>query len=164
MSAYSRAAFDDLATGGWWTLYRFALVLTSSPTDAEDLVQEALMRLAMQWQRSDIQNPEAYARKALFNLHTSRWRRLRREVLTANDIPERAAAPPESTLEIWAELQRLPLRQLAAVFLRYYYDMPEIEVAAVMKCSVGTVKSQTSRGLDKLRQVVAASPANAGRE
>jgi RNA polymerase sigma-70 factor (sigma-E family) len=145
--------FESFVVARMPALLRFGHVLTGSPTDAADLVQDALERTGANWsrvQRKD--NPEAYVRRAMVNRNITTWRRRRREQLVAetpdvsyNDLPPKDAA-------LWAQLGRLPARQRAVVVLRYYEDLSEAETAAVLDISVGTVKSQTSKALATLRE------------
>lgn len=145
-------------------LMRTAFLLTGDRGHAEDLLQTALLQVARRWWRLD--SPErayGYARTTVVNTHTS-WRRRRRvpERLTADHhdaaAPERDPGPTEQTA---AALRSLPPGMRAAVVLRYVEDLSEAETARVLGCSVGTVKSQTSRGLARLREQLqpAAQPA-----
>jgi RNA polymerase sigma factor (sigma-70 family) len=86
------------------------------------------------------------------NRHVSTWRRLRRERLVA-DAPEAAYDDPAPRADdaLWAALARLPRRQRAVLVLRYYEDLSEAQIATVLDCAPGTVKSQASKGLATLR-------------
>ncbi len=150
-----RDAFDEFAQARMRALLRFAHVLTGDRDRAADLVQDALERTLLAWPR--VQNkgdPEGYVRRAIINRQVSVWRRRRRERLVAE--------PPESGYddagardrELWDALATLPPRQRAVLVLRYYEDLTEADAAAVLGCSVGTVKSQASRGLARLRAQV----------
>lgn len=136
-------------------LLRFALLLTGSRHDAEDLLQGALEKVCRSWKRvREMEQPLAYTKRTMVNLHTSRWRKLRREVLSGDGPPDRGhelrAAPPVED-PMWGLLATLPPRQRAVLVLRYYEDLSEREIAETLGCTVGTVKSQASRALDKLR-------------
>jgi RNA polymerase sigma-70 factor (sigma-E family) len=157
----SGPAYDDFSSfvsARLPALLRFGHVLTGSPADAADLVQDALERTGANWsrvQRKD--NPEAYVRRAMVNRNVSIWRRRRREHLVEtppevayDDLPPRDAA-------LWAQLEALPKRQRAVIVLRYYEDLSEAETAATLDISVGTVKSQTSKALATLRSRLSAS-------
>ena len=155
MDDQDRDAFDAFARARMQALLRFAHVLTGDPTRAADLVQDALERTLLAWPRvvrkSD---PEGYVRRAIVNRHVSVWRRARRERLVA-ETPDRAyvgTAPHDA--DLWSALAILPPRQRAVLVLRYYEDLSEAECAAVLGCSTGTVKSQTSKALSRLRDVV----------
>ena len=145
-------SFDDFARARMHELLRFAHVLTGDPHRAADLVQDALERTLLSWDRVIRKDdPEAYVRRAIVNRHVSVWRRLRREALVP-DAPERPYDGERAfDTELWAALATLPPRQRAVLVLRYYEDLTEADTAAALGCSVGTVKSQTWRALARLR-------------
>jgi RNA polymerase sigma-70 factor (sigma-E family) len=150
-----RAAFDEFARARMRALLRFAHVLTGDPERAADLVQDALERTLLAWSRIERKgDPEGYVRRAIVNRHVSVWRRLRRERLVA-DLPESPLTTYDDRgardRELWAALGTLPPRQRAVLVLRYYEDLTEADAAAVLGCSVGTVKSQASKALARLR-------------
>src|SRR5262249_54738927 len=121
------------------------------PHRAADLVQDALERTGLAWRRLREDDPEAYVRRVIVNTFLNGVRRLRRERLTA-EPPEAAYHEPEARDEaLWQLLGTLPARQRAVVVLRFYADMSEVDIAAVLGCTVGTVKSTSSRALAKLR-------------
>lgn len=147
------------------SLQRFAFLLTGDPVSAQDLVQAALMQLLAHW--SDVRDRaslDAYVPKIMINHHRAWWRRRSSSEL----ITDRPVMPsvPDATWQVDARqdllthLRKLPARQRAAVVLRYYEDMPEAEVAAILGCSIGTVKSQTSRALSHLRTHLGQGPMN----
>jgi RNA polymerase sigma-70 factor (sigma-E family) len=139
-------------------LYRIALLLTGHREDAEDLLQTALTKLALHWTRVARSGAaDAYVRKILYHQQVSWWRGRgrRREVVTA-DPPDPAAIGDEAAdsalrLTLAGVLGQLTARQRAVVILRYYEDRPEAEVAQILGCGVGTVRSQTHRSLARLR-------------
>lgn len=135
-------------------LVRSAGLLTGDVALAEDLVQAALVKSWAHWPRLMANGgAEPYVRRVIVTTHTSWWRRRwRGEVPTAH-VPERAARgeDPDLRQAVRTALLALPPRQRAAVVLRYFDDLTEEQTAAVLGCAVGTVKSQTARGLDKLR-------------
>jgi RNA polymerase sigma-70 factor (sigma-E family) len=148
----TRATFDEFARSRMPALLRFAHALSGDPHTAADLVQDALERTVLAWPRVTRQDdPEAYVRRAIVNRHISRWRRLRREQLTAA-VPETTYVPtaPRDD-QLWSALTSLPPRQRAVIVLRYYEDLSEAQTAQTLGCSVGTVKSQASEALAKLR-------------
>jgi RNA polymerase sigma-70 factor (sigma-E family) len=134
-----------------------AYLLTGDRHLAEDLAQEAFVRLAGRF--GHLRNPdafEAYLRRTVVNLFTShlRRRRVERAYLRGEaGRPEVAAPEPDVGLadELWAALQRLPERQRAAVVLRFYEDLSERDVAAVLRCSVPAAKSLVARAMETLR-------------
>jgi RNA polymerase sigma-70 factor (sigma-E family) len=145
-------AFDAFARARMRELLRFAHVLTGDPHRAADLVQDALEKTLLSWDRIIRKDdPEGYVRRAIVNRHVSVWRRTRRERLVADtpDRPHEGVRPHDD--ELWAALATLPPRQRAVLVLRYYEDLSEADTAAVLGCSVGTVKSQAFRALAKLR-------------
>jgi RNA polymerase sigma-70 factor (sigma-E family) len=128
-----------------------AYLLSGDLQRAEDLVQEALVKVALRWSRLRDGNPTAYARTIIARDHVSWWRRLRREALT--EVPESAAVPPatEDRLVVLRALGRLTRAQRSVVVLRYFDDLTERETAEVLGVSIGTVKSQHSAALARLR-------------
>jgi len=152
----TEAEFRSFVAARWARLLRTAYLLTGDTHDAEDVVQVTLERLYVAWRRlGPDDNADAYTRRILVNSNISRVRRRRfRERLTTS-LPERATADPtvqaDERAALLAALASLPARQRAAVVLRYWDDLSESQVADVLGCSVGNVKSQTSRGLAKLR-------------
>ena len=122
---------------------------------AEDLVQTTLVKVYLAWGRAS-QQPAAYARRTLVNCLTDHRRRpfFRREH-GAVSLPEAPVEDPAMVdPELVAALAELPPRQRAAVVLRHVHDLSVDEVADALNCSTGTVKSQTARGLDKLRALL----------
>jgi RNA polymerase sigma-70 factor (sigma-E family) len=139
-------------------LMRTAYALTGNRADAEDLLQTALAKTYLSWER--IRQREAvdgYVRRVMVNTQTSWWRRRKVDEHPMGELPERASgrdAVSDLALHdaLWTALSGLPRRQRAMVVLRYYEDLSEAETAAVLGVSVGTVKSATSRALAKLRE------------
>jgi RNA polymerase sigma-70 factor (sigma-E family) len=140
-------------------LLRLAVLLTGGDKHAaEDLLQIALMKAYGRW--GQIEQPEAYVRQILYRQQVNRWRlRRHRAETTVPVLPESdrdAGAEPDSELRIalWAALGHLSKRQRAVVVLRYFEDLPEAEVATLLRCPVGTVRSTAYRSLAKLRALV----------
>ncbi|MEU2867644.1 SigE family RNA polymerase sigma factor [Streptomyces olivoreticuli] len=141
-------------------LQRTARSLTSNPCDAEDLLQTALTKTYLAWERiEDHRALDGYVRRALVNTRTSQWRKRKVEEFPYEDLPEResAAAPDPAEQQalrdaMWRAVRRLPDRQRAMVVLRYYEDLTEVQTAELLGVSVGTVKSAVSRALGKLRE------------
>ena len=153
-------AYGEFVGRAWDHHLRVARLLTGDPHRAEELLQDCLVKLYTRWHRMAWhQNPDAYLRSMLANGNVSWWRRRRREYLVA-EPPERGdlrAGPVEPHDELSRALLTLPSRQRAIVVLRHYADLSEKEVAAALDCSVGTVKSQNSRALVRLREVLSAA-------
>jgi RNA polymerase sigma-70 factor (sigma-E family) len=148
--------FGDYVAARGAVLLRIALVLTGNRADAEDLLQAALAKTYLAWDKiHDRAALDAYVKRAMVNTQISWWRRRRVEEFPTEDIPERAAADhlPPSELQdtVRRALDRLPQRMRAAVVLRYYEDMSEPEIADALGVSRGTVKSTVSRAVAKLR-------------
>ncbi|WP_214414935.1 SigE family RNA polymerase sigma factor [Sphaerisporangium fuscum] len=155
MTEEDEAAFDEFLAARSTALLRTAiLVCGASVHDAEDLAQGALEKVYRHWPRIRHDNPESYARRIVVNAAISRARRRKviQEISFARP-PETAA--PQSDLDLRdalvGELWRLPARMRAVVVLRYWEDCSEAETAALLGCSLGTVKSQAARGLARMR-------------
>ena len=156
--AVDRGSFDDFVATRSTRLLRTAYLLTHDRALAEDLVQTSLAKAWFAWGRIDGQ-PDAYVRRVMVNTYSSWWRRRWNGEQATAEPPERPAGAghrPEDgrvddRTDLWRALARLPKRQRAVVVLRFYEDLSEIETAEILQCSVGTVKSQASRALAKLR-------------
>jgi RNA polymerase sigma-70 factor (sigma-E family) len=153
----TRSDFESWMVARQGRLLRTAYLLTGEVHAAEDLVQTALAKLYLAWDRvSDAPSIDAYARKILVNEHTSTWRRLwrHREVVSdtsAHDVPVQGEEYDGVSDALWSAVRGLPDRQRAVVVLRYYEQLSEKETAEALGISVGTVKSQASRALATLR-------------
>lgn len=164
------ASFEEFVTTRAQPLLRYGYVLTGDPHDAADLVQESLVRLRAAWPRViRKQDPEGYLRRIMARQHISVWRRSRREDPVAT-VPERAYTDhglehAERDPRLWTLLAALPRRQRTVLVLRYYEDLADEQIAALLGISRGTVRSQAARALDKLRAEwrPAAVPADTGR-
>jgi RNA polymerase sigma-70 factor (sigma-E family) len=137
-------------------LLRTAYVLTGNVADAEDLVQAALAKTYLAWDRIEDRGAlDGYVRRAIVNTHISWWRRRRVEEYPTDEIPDQAVADHAGNSDLQDSMRRavdrLPQRMRAAVMLRYYEDMTEAEVAETLGVSLGTVKSTVSRAVAKLR-------------
>jgi RNA polymerase sigma-70 factor (sigma-E family) len=149
-------AFADFVALRYKDLLRTAFLLTGSQHTAEDLVQACLLKAMSRW--GSIAEPMTYLRRVMVNERVTWWRRLRRELLRA-DLPDPPAAGDDIAAAteravVLAALADLPHRMRAVLVLRFWEDLPEAAVAQLLGCSVGTVKSQTSRGLVRLRAVL----------
>jgi RNA polymerase sigma-70 factor (sigma-E family) len=135
-------------------LLRTAYLLTHDWAAAEDLLQTALVKAWSAWRRLD-GDPEPYVRRILVNTYSSWWQRRWRGEQATGEVPESTLDDPHATVDerdrVWRALLRLPRRQRAVVVLRYFEDLPEVEIAELLGVSAGTVKSQAAKGLAKLR-------------
>jgi RNA polymerase sigma-70 factor (sigma-E family) len=161
-----RLEFDDFVAARSSGLLRTAYLLTHDHALAEDLLQTALTKAWFAWSRIE-GRPEPYVRKVLVNTYASWWRRRWNGELATDELPEgRGHAGPgtdgmgasDTGHDLWQAMERLPRRQRAVVVLRYFEDLTEAETARLLGCSVGTVKSQTSKALAKLRIDPALAP------
>lgn len=151
-------SFHEYVRARLATLARVAYLLTGDAHLAEDLVQLTLVRVAARWENiSAGGDPDPYVRRVLYTQHVSWWWRVRREALVTHALPERAApdfsAEVATALTVRGALARLAQRQRAVLVLRYFEDLTEVETAATLGVSVGTVKSQTRDALARLRVI-----------
>ncbi|MFI9332794.1 SigE family RNA polymerase sigma factor [Kitasatospora sp. NPDC052868] len=153
--------FDRFVAARWSALLHLARLLTGGDRHrAEDLLQEALVKLWFAWPRVAGQAPEAYVRRILARAAARSAQRRWWGEQPVGRLPEppgsadEAAAVDERT-SLEAVLALLPARQRAAVVLRYYQDLPEGQVAEVLGCPLGTARSLTARGVARLRQLLA---------
>ena len=151
----TRAEFADFVAVQTRPLLGFAHALTADPHDAWDLTQETLVRMGERWGRTSYDAPAAYARTVMVRLNIDRIRRLRRELPRATAGPE-VAVPVDAVdgPEAWLvdALRTLSPRQRTALALRHVEDLDVRQIAERMGCSEGTVKSQLSRGTERLRE------------
>ncbi|TDT28546.1 RNA polymerase sigma-70 factor (sigma-E family) [Streptomyces sp. BK208] len=142
-------------------LLRTARSLTANPSDAEDLLQTALAKTYVAWERiEDHRALDGYVRRALLNTRTSQWRKRKVDEFACDELPEpEPVSCGDDQAErqalhdaMWRAIMKLPARQRAMVVLRYYEDLSEARTAEVLGVSVGTVKSAVSRALGKLRE------------
>ncbi|GGX74861.1 SigE family RNA polymerase sigma factor [Streptomyces fructofermentans] len=172
MDAQGQEQFREFVENRTSALLRTAVLLSGGDRHAaEDLLQNALIKAAGKWQRID--EPEAYVRQILYRQQVSRWRlKWRRRELTVADPPEGSggsdpSAAAELRIVMRGALARLTARQRTVLVLRYFEDLPEADVARILGCSVGTVRSTTHRSLARLRvlapELAATAPADAER-
>lgn len=156
-------AFEAFVADASGRLVGTAYLLCGDRGHAEDLVQTALLRTARRWPRAR-QQPEAYARRVLVNLAKDRWRLLGRrveEVAVHDDVVEPTNDAVLEREHLLAAIRTLPAGQRAVLVLRFLDDLSVAETAAALDCSPGTVKSQTSRALDRIRGVLDREKENA---
>ncbi|WP_331767565.1 SigE family RNA polymerase sigma factor [Embleya sp. NBC_00896] len=157
MKAEEVADFRAFVESRWSGLVRTAYLLTGDHGIAEDVAQSALTKTYVNWrrvQRAD--NPDAYVRRVLVTTNTDRFRKIRVAEQLSADPPQSIGEDPYSRIDqqhmLRDALADLPARQRAVVVLRYWDDLPETEVARILGCALGTVKSQAAKGLAKLRE------------
>ena len=169
MSGGSQLTVERSSEGGLADLYarfvpsavRLAFLLTGDRSQAEDLAHEAFVRCIGRFRHLRAHEAfDAYLRRAVVNLHTSRLRRRRTERawLARNGATEaaRTTSMPDvgAREDLWRALRELPARQRAALVLRYYEDLSERDTAAALGCSVAAVKALVQRGSQSLRTIV----------
>lgn len=166
-----RDRFDIYVKENYPSLLRAAVLLAGEPDQAEDLVQETLLKVWVRWSRiSRTLNPAGYGYRTLVNVHiSSRRRKWWKEIPSAElrQKPQTHARLEEvpQRMEMLDALQALPPRQRAIIVLRYFLDMTETQVATSMGCTAGTVKSQSSKAMATLRTAyIAASSGGATEE
>lgn len=156
-SEYVKDLFEQHADSA----FRFAYVLTSDRETAEDLVQEAFVRVV--GRLGSLRQPDsfrAYLNKAVLNLARGIARQRQRENeallrLARIELPDDPPAHEEQDRRLWQALMSLPPRQRAVIYLRFYEDLSQTEVAHLLDTSIGSIKSLTYRALNVLRDVFA---------
>lgn len=149
--------FEDWLGGRCAALLRFAFLVTGSQEAAEEAVQTALTRAFERWSWvSRTRDPDAYVRRMVVNAHVSRWRRSGRREVPVAQVHDRTGARDVGDQVAVAETVRracatLPVRQRAAVVLRYFEDRSFADVAAILGCREATARSHVHRGLAALR-------------
>jgi RNA polymerase sigma factor (sigma-70 family) len=136
----------------------FLSLYTGERDLAQDLTQECLARACRDWKKvSKLQSPEGWVYRVAINLAKSHFRRLAserrvRSRLAFSGLQDGRQVEPAEGLAIRLAVSKLPRRQRTALILRFYLDLPVIEVAEIMGCAEGTVKALTSKGVDSLRR------------
>lgn len=149
------AYYVQFVETNWTQLRRMARLMAADEDRGDELLQDCLVKLYIRWRKTvEKGDPAAYLHRMLVNGSVDWWRRSRRERPT-DSIPEHAAhAPAPGGLldrDLLRALRELPKGQRAVVVLRYFEDMTERDTAAVLGCSIGTVKSQNARAMASLR-------------
>ncbi len=157
--------FEAFYRADYGAVVALTLALTGSHAVAEDLAQEAFLRVHRDWQRvRDMNSPGAWVRRIAVNLCRSRFRRLRSEAaafMRLTTVSTTHTRPPTEYDAFWAEVRKLPLRQKQAIALFYLDDMRVAEIAEVLDVAAGTVKALLHQGRDRLeRQLKAQGWAN----
>jgi RNA polymerase sigma-70 factor (sigma-E family) len=149
--------FREFVSARSAALVRGAWLLTGDEATAQDLVQTALEKTWLRWDRVTRKDaPEAYVRRVMLSTFLTWYRRRWRGELPVGTLPERPApedrtAAVDVRLAVAMALRGLPARQRAVVVLRFFDDLTETQVADALGCSVGTVKSQAFKALGRLR-------------
>lgn len=158
MATTTGLAFEDQVQPLSQMALRFAFTLTGNRHDAEDLLQSSMLLVFKHWRKvSAAESIPAYTRKVVLNEYLSRRRRKLRHILVGDaffatltaDYPDRAQDEPPA---MWQALQALTRPQRAVLVLRYYEDLPDREIAAVLNVPEATVRSHARRGLERLRR------------
>ncbi len=154
----SEQAYVEYVTARIPALRRLAYLLTGDGYRADDLVQQTITTLFVKWQRAkNADHLDGYVRTMLVRTHLNErrlgWARVRLFGETPESSPvEEGGIEEREVLRV--ALAQVPRRQQAVLVLRFFYDLPVDEVAGMLGCSAGTVKSQTSRGLATLRRLL----------
>ncbi|WP_371666474.1 SigE family RNA polymerase sigma factor [Streptomyces sp. NBC_00289] len=158
MTHESRGEFAEFAAVSWPRLVRTAHMLTGDFHEAEDLVQTTLVKVHTRWGRIPRDEVDVYVRRALVNNNLSRIRKKRVAHLLMPFLPETMhrshgghAEDVEHRTAVAQALSSLPARQRTVMVLRYWEDLSEQDIAQVLNCSLGTVKTHARRGLQALR-------------
>jgi RNA polymerase sigma-70 factor (sigma-E family) len=170
----TRPSFDEYVEEHGRALERYAFVLTGRAADAQDLVQNALIKAYRRWRRvSALDHPDAYVRRILTNCYLDQRRRrsnTERPTATLPDAPRgyafidphSVADPAEGIVSrdaIVIALQTLSPHQRTVVVLRHFLGLDDAAIATELGCGEATVRSHASRGLDRLRAALASEPA-----
>jgi RNA polymerase sigma-70 factor (sigma-E family) len=167
MARRDDAEFTEFVRARSGALLRTAYLILGDHALAQDLVQEALTKVYVAWPRiQKREGVEAYARVVVVNTAIT-WKRRKGWLgeRPTDELPEPTARvddEPDVRLVVWRTLQVLPARQRATLVLRFYEDLSVAETAQVMGCAEGTVKSQVSQGIERLRAALGSRAALLG--
>jgi RNA polymerase sigma-70 factor (sigma-E family) len=162
-------SFEEYVAARGAALVRFAILITGDDHRAEDLVQDALARAYLRWDRiGRADRPDVYVRRMLINASRSWWRRRSNRELPVERPTERPVAgdfgaEAAERDEMWRLVAKLPRRQRAVLVLRYYEDLDDATIAETLDCSAATVRTHAMRALTMLRKYYGARAATAGR-
>lgn len=153
--AGKRPEYDAYVAARWSWLLRVAYLLTADWAAAEDVVQNALVKAWFAWRRID-GDPDSYVRRIVVTTFVSQRRRRWRAEVPVDVVPDRpgpgdSASGVAERDALWRALGRLPAQQRAVIVLRYFEDLSEDQIAATLGVRAGTVKSQASKALRRLR-------------
>ena len=167
-SSADGCTFEEYAGIAWPSLYRYAYLLAGNHADAEDIAQQTLVNAYRSWSRvKGSDSPAAYLCRMLTNTYVSQRRPKGRRLELLTDAPPEPGharvGGPEERMALWPHVKSLPPRQRAVIVLRYYEDLSEQEIADVLGCSRGNVKSTAHHALKALRAALG-SDGSVGRE
>ena len=149
-------SFEAWVRASQHRLVRSAFLLTGDLQQAEDLVQDALVKVAARWSRLETENVDAYVRRVMYHDYVSWWRRKRWPVGGAQTDNRQVNSPADAIHDqqvVARALAQLTSKQRAVVVLRYFEDLSEQQTAELLGVRVGTVKSQNSAALKRLRNL-----------
>jgi RNA polymerase sigma-70 factor (sigma-E family) len=150
--------FEEFAVAALPGLLRFGVVLTGDRHRADDLVQTALVKTMRRWAQIERDHPTAYVRRVMVTTQLSWWRSRSRESGLPESFDMASPGDAEASYDDQDLLARalavLPPRQRAVIVLRYYEGLSEAEIADVLGCARGTVKSQAAKALRTLRRAL----------
>jgi RNA polymerase sigma-70 factor (sigma-E family) len=163
----SEGGFERFVHTHTSTLYRTAFLLSGNRHAAEELVQDTLVHLYPKWRHVEsADKPIAYVQRAMANRYVGARRRRDADTESRWELPDHwDGADLGETVAVsrtvWELLGRLPHKQRAAIVMRYFYDIPERDVAAALDCRPASVRSLVSRGIATMRATYFAQPATA---
>jgi RNA polymerase sigma-70 factor (sigma-E family) len=162
MDAGGERAFKEFVEERSMALFRTAYLVTGDVHQAEDLLQSALEQAYRRWRRiRAMEHPESYVRRVVVNLACDRRRSRRGKEVSLEEATATTGADDTALVDLRQALliglRKLPVGMRTVLVLRYWEGLSEAEIAKELGRSVGTVKSQASRGLERLRQVTGAS-------
>ena len=150
--------FEEFVSEHQVALRRSALALTGNPHDADDLLQSTLVKLYLAWDRlDDHARLRSYARTTMARTYVSLWRRWGRREVPVETLPDKAVPASDAVADrdlVWRALEKLGRRQRAVVVLRHFEDLDLATIADTLGISLGTAKSQLSRGMAHLRDAL----------
>jgi RNA polymerase sigma-70 factor (sigma-E family) len=151
-----QASYEAFVSRQYESLRRFAIMMAGSRPDGEDALQEALLSVGKGWGRVREDTAEAYVRTAIARKVVDLHRRRRHVPVAAAPLPglEVDFLKAEGDRQFFSLLHRLPVRQRAAVVLRFYLDLSDAEAAQTLGCSASTIRSNVHRGIATLRETL----------
>jgi len=150
--------FEEYAFARTQALIRLARLLCGDEHRAEDLVQDVLAKAYVRWGRiARMDQPDLYVRRMLVNANHAWWKRRSSRDISVAVVADRpgvvdAAAEVDERDALWGVVRALPPRQRTVIVLRYYEDLDDATIAAILDCSTGTVRTHAKRALDALRE------------